>query len=104
MGRRRGRGWPMSDTRWKATERRIAALLGGRRVPVSGRGRGDQPDVAHPWSYCACVPPRMSKTMQIAMVALLLMVGWWMVSVIVCSVYGRVGVHVSRLTPKIATF
>jgi len=46
----------------------------------------------------------MSKTMQIAMVALLLMVGWWMVSVIVCSVYGRVGVHVSRLTPKIATF
>jgi hypothetical protein len=39
----------MSDTRWKATERRIAALLGGRRVPVSGRGRGDQPDVAPPW-------------------------------------------------------
>jgi len=30
----------MPDTRWKATERRIAALLGGRRVPVSGRGRG----------------------------------------------------------------
>jgi hypothetical protein len=39
----------MSDKRWKATERRIAALLGGRRVPVSGRGRGDQPDIAHPW-------------------------------------------------------
>ncbi len=39
----------MTDKRWKATERRIAALLGGRRVPVSGRGRGDQPDVAHPW-------------------------------------------------------
>ncbi len=39
----------MSDTRWKATERRVASLLGGRRVPVSGRGRGDQPDVAHPW-------------------------------------------------------
>jgi len=39
----------MSDSRWKATERRIAALLGGRRVPVSGRGRGDQPDIAHPW-------------------------------------------------------
>ncbi len=37
----------MSDKRWKATERRIAALLGGRRVPVSGRGRGDQPDVRH---------------------------------------------------------
>ncbi len=39
----------MSDARWKATERRIAGLLGGRRVPVSGRGRGDQPDIAHPW-------------------------------------------------------
>jgi len=39
----------MPDTRWKATARRIAALLGGRRVPVSGRGRGDQPDIAHPW-------------------------------------------------------
>ncbi len=39
----------MSDKRWKATERRIAALLGGRRVPVSGRGRGDQPDIARPW-------------------------------------------------------
>jgi hypothetical protein len=39
----------MSDKRWKATERRIAALLGGRRVSVSGRGRGDAPDIAHPW-------------------------------------------------------
>jgi hypothetical protein len=39
----------MADKRWKATARRIAALVGGRRVPVSGRGRGDQPDIAHPW-------------------------------------------------------
>ncbi len=39
----------MAEKRWKATERRIAALLGGQRVPVSGRGRGDQPDVRHPW-------------------------------------------------------
>ena len=39
----------MSDKRWKQTERKIAALLGGRRVPVSGRGRGDAPDVAHRW-------------------------------------------------------
>ena len=54
MGRRRGGGWPMSDTRWKATERRIAALLGGRRVPVSGRGRGDQPDIAHAWLSVEC--------------------------------------------------
>lgn len=35
-------------TRWKATERRIAAEVGGRRVPVSGRVRGDQPDIEHP--------------------------------------------------------
>jgi hypothetical protein len=32
---------------WKACERRIAELLGGQRVPVSGRTRGDAPDVAH---------------------------------------------------------
>jgi hypothetical protein len=44
----------MSDSRWKATERKIAALLGGRRVPVSGRGRGDAPDVAHPWFAIEC--------------------------------------------------
>ncbi len=33
---------------WKRTETAIAALLGGERIPVSGRQRGDQPDVAHP--------------------------------------------------------
>jgi hypothetical protein len=44
----------MADKRWKATERRIAALLGGRRVPVSGRGRGDAPDIAHPWLSVEC--------------------------------------------------
>jgi len=33
---------------WKQAERRIAAILGGRRVPVSGRGRGDNPDIEHP--------------------------------------------------------
>jgi hypothetical protein len=32
---------------WKACERRVAELLGGRRVPVSGRGRGNAPDIAH---------------------------------------------------------
>jgi hypothetical protein len=32
---------------WKTCERRIAQLLGGQRVPVSGRTRGDVPDVAH---------------------------------------------------------
>jgi hypothetical protein len=34
-------------TDWKRTERKVAALLGGVRVPVSGRARGDAPDVAH---------------------------------------------------------
>jgi truncated hemoglobin YjbI len=34
-------------TTWKSVERRIAALLGGVRVPVSGRQRGDSPDIAH---------------------------------------------------------
>jgi hypothetical protein len=37
----------MTDKCWKAAERRIATLLGGKRVPVNGRG--DEPDVAHPW-------------------------------------------------------
>lgn len=36
---------------WKALERRVADLLGGVRVPVSGRGRGDVPDIQHAtWS------------------------------------------------------
>ena len=34
-------------TTWKQAEREVAARLGGRRVPVTGRGRGDAPDVAH---------------------------------------------------------
>jgi hypothetical protein len=33
---------------WKACERRIAEEIGGVRMPVSGRGRGDSPDVDHP--------------------------------------------------------
>ena len=36
-------------TDWKRTERKIAAALGGQRVPVTGRARGDAPDVAHKW-------------------------------------------------------
>jgi hypothetical protein len=31
---------------WKTAERKIAAILGGRRIPVSGRG--DNPDIEHP--------------------------------------------------------
>jgi hypothetical protein len=38
----------VTEKAWKYAERRVAALLGGARVPVSGRGRGDAPDVHHP--------------------------------------------------------
>jgi len=39
----------MTDKPWKATERAIAARLGGRRVPITGRSRGDVPDVRCDW-------------------------------------------------------
>ena len=39
---------------WKSGERRVAELLGGRRVPVSGRTRGDCPDVEHPSLSIEC--------------------------------------------------
>jgi len=32
---------------WKASERKMAAALGGVRVPVTGRMRGSAPDIAH---------------------------------------------------------
>ena len=32
---------------WKACERKVAALLGGTRIPVSGRSRGHSPDIHH---------------------------------------------------------
>lgn len=35
-------------TDWKVAERSLARLLGGERVPVNGRRRGDVPDIAHP--------------------------------------------------------
>lgn len=37
----------MRTAQWKATERAVAKRLGGRRVPITGRQRGDAPDVAH---------------------------------------------------------
>lgn len=37
----------MNRGTWKAAERRWAKDLNGLRVPVSGRQRGDQPDVQH---------------------------------------------------------
>jgi hypothetical protein len=39
----------MADKTWKKVERKIAELIGGRRVPVTGRQRGDAPDIAHDW-------------------------------------------------------
>ena len=42
------------DKAWKATERAIASHLGGKRVPITGRQRGDVPDVAHPWLSIEC--------------------------------------------------
>ena len=36
------------DKAWKRIERGVAKFLGGVRVPVSGRQRGDNPDVRHP--------------------------------------------------------
>ncbi len=37
----------MSDKLWKSVERKIATLIGGERVPVSGRSRGSAPDIRH---------------------------------------------------------
>lgn len=33
---------------WKSVERKLAELLGGERVPVTGRQRGCAPDIEHP--------------------------------------------------------
>jgi hypothetical protein len=39
----------MADKPWKRAERRIAQYVGGTRVPVTGRQRGDAPDIEHNW-------------------------------------------------------
>ena len=39
-----GQGDVTGET-WKASERRMAAILGGVRVPVTGRARGSVPDI-----------------------------------------------------------
>src|SRR5215207_762371 len=44
----------MSRPDWKNTERTIAARLGGQRIPVSGRARGDAQDIAHPSVSIEC--------------------------------------------------
>ena len=35
----------MPSESWKTSERRMAAILGGQRVPVTGRARGSTPDI-----------------------------------------------------------
>ena len=37
----------MSEKAWKRVERKIAAFIGGKRVPITGRTRGDAPDIEH---------------------------------------------------------
>ncbi len=37
------------DKPWKRTERAVAARLSGQRVPITGRQRGDVPDIKHRW-------------------------------------------------------
>lgn len=44
----------MAERAWKQAERRVAHLLGGERVPVSGRQRGDAPDIRHAWLSIEC--------------------------------------------------
>lgn len=46
---------------WKRTERFVAGLLGGQRVPITGRQRGDVPDIQHP-RYSIEVKRRSSPT------------------------------------------
>ena len=36
-------------TAWKNNERMIAKYIGGERVPITGRQRGDAPDIKHHW-------------------------------------------------------
>lgn len=33
---------------WKAVERRVAEMLGGQRIPVTGRHNQETPDINHP--------------------------------------------------------
>jgi len=38
----------MHRSTWKAIERLWATRIGGTRVPITGRQRGDVPDIEHP--------------------------------------------------------
>ena len=57
----------MHRSTWKAIERQWAERLGGRRVPVTGRTRGDAPDVEHEiWSIEVKAGRVMSTRLQTA--------------------------------------
>jgi len=54
---------------WKRNEREIAERLGGVRVPVTGRSRGDAPDIAHDRYGIECkmwsaLPKRVTDAMD----------------------------------------
>jgi hypothetical protein len=52
----------MNRRSWKRAESRKADALGGRRIPVSGRGRGDTPDVEHPTLSVECKSRKVLPT------------------------------------------
>jgi len=59
----------MDRATWKAIERKWALWLGGRRVPVTGRQRGDAPDVEHDLYAIEvkagrCMPTRLRHGMR----------------------------------------
>lgn len=54
---------------WKQAERETGSLLGGKRVPVTGRSRGDAPDVEHPilsieQKHRATIPKWLEEAME----------------------------------------
>ena len=59
----------MADKAWKRAERRIAEYIGGERVPITGRQRGDAPDIKHPFmcvevKYRASLPKSLHDAMD----------------------------------------
>jgi len=42
----------VTEKAWKRTERAVARRLGGTRIPITGRQRGDAKDIKHPWISC----------------------------------------------------
>ncbi len=54
---------------WKKVESKVAEFIGGRRVPVTGRQRGDAPDIEHNWlsvevKHRSAIPTYLKEGMQ----------------------------------------